>query len=250
MFEIIKQAFKAGNATVKYPFAPLPEVPDMRGKPEHVPENCIVCAACAITCPPNAIEMSANLEVGSYTWRIDYGRCIFCGRCEEVCPTRAIELGNQFELAVMSADDLVSTATFALERCANCGEYFAPRKQVDYAKRALESAMGTVDVEYSKAVELIHWCSKCKAKRDAGVLTESLTNAHGHVIEGNPPTLYDHPHEERADAPFEQRADQAACDNDAMRVGAKTPPNVACAVQTQVGEDSSAVVAAQPVHAG
>lgn len=189
MFEIIKQAIKAGNATVKYPFAPLPTIPDMRGKPEHVPDKCIACAACAIACPPNAIEMIAHTEIGAYTWKIDYGRCIFCARCEEVCPTRAIELGSQFELAVMSADDLISTATFELERCACCGKYFAPRKQVDYAARALMSALGTDDAEYKQAVELMHWCSSCKAKRDAGVLTEGLENAYGHVIEGEPPVL-------------------------------------------------------------
>lgn len=172
MLQILKTALKTGEATVQYPFAPLQLSQDMRGKPEHTPEQCIACSACAIACPSNAICMHVDLDSAHFVWEIDYGRCIFCGRCEEVCPTRAIELGLEFELACFSHDDLRSSASFELQRCACCGEYFAPRRQVEYAKDVLTHALGPDDPEYRSSLELMEWCSLCKAKRDAGIIND------------------------------------------------------------------------------
>lgn len=171
MLKIFKEAMQAGNATVKYPFAPLPVIEDSRGKPEQDPAKCIVCAACAVACPSNAIQMSADTDKGTMTWEINYGRCIFCGRCEEVCPTHAIVLGHEFELAVTSFTDLVSTSVFALQRCEICGDYYAPAKQVQFAEQALEHSMGLDDNEVLASKRLMHWCPTCKARYDAGVLS-------------------------------------------------------------------------------
>ena len=38
--------------------------------------------------------VETDLEAGTRTWSIFYGRCIFCARCEEVCPTGARIFGN------------------------------------------------------------------------------------------------------------------------------------------------------------
>lgn len=114
MLKTIKEILRTGDATVKYPFAPLDRPKDARGKPEHDPQACIACAACAVACPPNAIQMVTDVNEGTITWSINYGRCVFCGRCEEVCPTDAIVLSKEFELAVMCKDDLEETCTYRL----------------------------------------------------------------------------------------------------------------------------------------
>ena len=142
MLKLWKVNAKAGDATVKYPFAPFPTNKDMRGKPEHNAELCIACGACGVACPADAIRMDTDLAADTITWSIDYGRCIFCGRCEEACPMEAIKLTEEFELAVMSKDDLTSKSVYTLEHCSRCGKPFAPHKEIDYAKRLLQKAGG------------------------------------------------------------------------------------------------------------
>lgn len=175
MLKTLRNIFKAGDATVKYPFAPLETAPDMRGKPEHDELRCIACAACAVACPPNAIQMQTDLRAGTITWSIDYGRCIFCARCEEVCPLDAIRLGSEFELAVMRKDDLLETCTYQLQACSECGEYFAPRKEVDYAVRLLASMPG--NAEAAEAAQQACVCPSCKRTKDA-VAAKRADDAH------------------------------------------------------------------------
>lgn len=165
MLKTIKNIFKTGDATVKYPFAPLKVPKDMRGKPEHSFEQCIACAACAVACPANAIQMKTDVDRGTITWKINYGRCIFCGRCEEVCPMEAIKLSQKFELAVMKKSDLEETCTYKLQKCSKCGKYFAPRKEVDYAKRLLASM--SQNKETVQALSSMDICPECKEKADA-----------------------------------------------------------------------------------
>ncbi|WP_080797280.1 formate hydrogenlyase complex iron-sulfur subunit [Arabiibacter massiliensis] len=176
MLKTLRNILKTGDATVKYPFAPLETTPDMRGKPEHDLERCIACAACAVACPPNAIQMAADEKAGTITWSIDYGRCIFCGRCEEVCPLEAIRLGSEFELAVMCKDDLVESCTYQLQTCSECGRYFAPRKEVDYAVRLLGGMESSPEGE--AAVELAGVCPACKRRAD-GLAAKRATDAQG-----------------------------------------------------------------------
>lgn len=165
MFKTLKNAFKTGNATIAYPAAPLERPEHARGKPEHDAVACIGCAACAVACPPNAIQMDLNLEAGTTTWSINYGRCIFCGRCEEVCPTDAIVLSKEFELAVMNKDDLEETCTYTLQACSECGDYYATSKEVDYATRILSQTSD--DMEAVNAAQVTGICPACKRKADA-----------------------------------------------------------------------------------
>lgn len=164
MLKLWKVNVKTGDATVKYPFAPLKTNKDMRGKPEHNAEMCIACGACAVACPPDAIRMDTDLEADTITWSINYGRCIFCGRCEEACPMGAIKLTEEFELAVMSKDDLTTKSVYSLAHCSVCGEPFAPAKEVDYAARLLEAAGG---IEAAAAARAAGVCTACKRERDA-----------------------------------------------------------------------------------
>lgn len=165
MLKTIKEILRTGDATVKYPFEPVVRPDYARGKPEHDLAACIACAACAVACPPNAIQMSADAKKGTLTWSINYGRCVFCGRCEEVCPTRAIKLSDEFELAVMDKQDLEQTCTYPLQACAECGAYYASAKEVDYAVRIL--TQGECADQVMQAVELMGRCPKCKQKADA-----------------------------------------------------------------------------------
>lgn len=165
MFKLIKEIFRSGEATVKYPFAPLAMEKDLRGKPEHTGEQCIACAACTIACPANAIGMETDVEAATRTWSIDYGRCVFCGRCEEVCPTDAIRLTEEFELAVANRADLVMKAVFKLARCAVCDTPFAVAKEVAYVQDIVALGAPTAD-EAEQRRRLAATCPACKRAHD------------------------------------------------------------------------------------
>lgn len=164
MLKLLKEIFRTGEATLKYPFAPYEVCKDFRGKPEHAAETCIACGACTVACPPNAIWMSTDVDAGTRTWSISYGRCIFCGRCEEVCPTHAIRLSTEFELAVANKADLTCTAVFTLAECACCGKPFAPAKEVAYVTALIEASAPAADGELRR--RLIATCPACKRSRD------------------------------------------------------------------------------------
>lgn len=165
MFKLLKIITKAGEATARYPFAPLPISPGFRGKPEHAPEQCIACAACTTACPPNALTMQTDTVAGTRTWSLNLGRCVFCGRCEEVCPTKAITLTPEFELAVANKADMVRKATYKLTHCVVCGEAFAPTKEIDYALALL--VQNGLPAEQAQAMRS-HYetCPDCRRKKN------------------------------------------------------------------------------------
>jgi hydrogenase-4 component H len=171
VLKLLKEVLKVGEATVPYPFVPVELSPGFRGKPQHVPELCIACAACAVACPSNALTMTTNLDEGVITWSIFYGRCIYCGRCEEVCPTRAIQLSHDFELAVMNKADLFEQADYQLTACSQCGILFAPAKELEYVIALLEQN-GLSGDDLAERRALLGTCPTCRRKNDISKLVE------------------------------------------------------------------------------
>jgi len=174
MFKLLKEVFRTGEATVKYPFAPLEISKDFRGKPEHTAEQCIACGACTIACPANALAMETDVAAGTRTWSISYARCIFCARCEEVCPTQAIKLTPDFELAVANKADLTVKAVFKLADCVCCGQPFAPAKEIAYVTALIEATSVTggntttaaVSEDTERRRRMLATCPSCKRVND------------------------------------------------------------------------------------
>ena len=165
MLKLIKEVLKVGEATLHYPFEPIEQMPGFRGKPHHDAELCIACAACAIACPPNALNLTTDLDQGLCTWSLFMGRCIYCGRCEEVCPTGAITLSPDFELAVMNKLDLYEKADYKLAACHCCGIYFAPAKELEYVFVLLKQS-GLSEEALAKTRAMLEVCPECKRRND------------------------------------------------------------------------------------
>jgi NADH-quinone oxidoreductase subunit I len=96
------------KVTVKYPEQVRERAEVWRGqhilkRDELGRENCTACGLCALTCPAEAITMTAaerrpdekhlyREEKYASVYEINMLRCIFCGLCEEACPKDAIYL--------------------------------------------------------------------------------------------------------------------------------------------------------------
>lgn len=174
MLKLLKKVFEVGEATLKYPFAPVEVAPGFRGKPVYNFQSCISCGACTLACPANAISLDCDLEKGTRTWSLFYGRCIFCGRCEEVCPTGAITLSPDFELAAFKKEDLFCRAEFCLNKCRLCDKFFTPTKELEYVLAVMVQA-GLPESEIVNRRSLIEVCPDCRRKVEIEKMKKAMT---------------------------------------------------------------------------
>ena len=70
-------------------------------------ERCVACGLCEWACPTTCItifpaETGDEVERYPEVFDIDMSRCMFCGLCEEACPEEAIVMSRQIEIASYS----------------------------------------------------------------------------------------------------------------------------------------------------
>jgi NADH-quinone oxidoreductase subunit I len=118
----IKHFFKK-SATVRYPekqreFSEIYRGQHVLKRDEKGAERCTACGLCAVSCPAEAITMTAaerkkgeeNLyreEKYASVYEINMLRCIFCGLCEEACPKEAIFLTDRIVVTDYARQDFI-----------------------------------------------------------------------------------------------------------------------------------------------
>lgn len=109
--------------TISYPEEKRPFSPVYRGvhilkRDENGAERCTACGLCALSCPAEAITMTAaerlpgeehlyREEKYASVYEINMLRCIFCGLCEEACPKEAIFLSDSIATANYQRNEFV-----------------------------------------------------------------------------------------------------------------------------------------------
>ncbi len=111
------------KATIYYPEVQREFSENFRGlhslkRDENGAERCTACGLCALSCPAEAITMTAaerkkgeehlyREEKYAAVYEINMLRCIFCGFCEEACPKEAIYLDGNIAKADYSRDTFI-----------------------------------------------------------------------------------------------------------------------------------------------
>jgi bidirectional [NiFe] hydrogenase diaphorase subunit len=105
-------------------------------KAEEDNHKCILCALCNRVCREvvgvSAISLAnRGVERRMTTPFNDFSQvCIGCGSCAYVCPTGAITVADVGDTRTVTMPHV--TMEFKLKKCARCGKYWAPQRQLDY----------------------------------------------------------------------------------------------------------------------
>lgn len=146
------------KATVSYPEKKR-EISDIwRGqhvlkRDDNGAERCTACGLCAVSCPAEAITMTAaertkgeehlyREEKYASTYEINMLRCIFCGLCEEACPKEAIFLTDR----IVSSDYARDGFVYGKDKLVEPVE-----KRVDVTKRQTPAVL-----EFKKMKQFSH----------------------------------------------------------------------------------------------
>ena len=101
--------------------------------------DCILCGLCVRTCSDivgveaiSFVGRGVDSEVDT-PFRVASDACICCGCCAYICPTGAIEIEEKDGVREIKK----LHASQPLERCKVCGNYFAPKVQIDWMAKQL-----------------------------------------------------------------------------------------------------------------
>ena len=79
---------------------------------ENGEPKCVACGLCEFACPTDCISIvpgstDAGIERYPEIFDIDFSRCMFCGLCEEACPEEAIVMSRDVELATFTREAML-----------------------------------------------------------------------------------------------------------------------------------------------
>lgn len=113
-----------------------------RFKAEEDNRKCILCALCTRACAEvvgqsaiSLVNRGVNRQMSAPFYEPSEA-CIACGSCAFICPTQAITIEDAGDTRVIRMPTV--TMEFKLKKCRNCGQYWAPEKQLEHIIRTAE----------------------------------------------------------------------------------------------------------------
>jgi ferredoxin len=87
---------------------------------KFVDDSCTNCQICYRICPTGALSSNLKFSVINF----DAMMCVKCHLCHDVCEPNSIQLQAGFEIKEFFEPTQRTLATFNIERCNECGNYF------------------------------------------------------------------------------------------------------------------------------
>ena len=116
MLRVLKQAFKTGVLTNKFPAELSQAPPDFQGKPVIDFASCTTGDIAASACPSGALsfeirQQDPDVRKWSAELTLDYGKCIFCGECMRTSP-ESITIARELPPPTANKSSLTSRASY------------------------------------------------------------------------------------------------------------------------------------------
>jgi len=111
MFQILSQSLRTGMLTEPNPFGTRAAF----GFPVIDFDRCTACDECVRSCPTGAIRTAAPAPE-TKTLSLSYAACIQCRECVGACPEQAVSISHDIEIATYTRQQLARTGVFDVDR--------------------------------------------------------------------------------------------------------------------------------------
>lgn len=152
------RAIVKGPFTTRFPFEEPEIIPEFRGFPKFIEEECVRCGACAEVCPADAIEVEEIEKDGKLFRRVRfrYDICILCGQCGALCTTgKGIEYTHEYEKNTFDKSEITCEIEDELVLCEKCGKPITTKKHLQWiADKIGEKAYSNPTLVLSKLREM------------------------------------------------------------------------------------------------
>ena len=110
-------------------------------------KECDFCRVCVGICHKTVGMSAINItkqDNGDQLIEFLPEKCIACGSCAYICPKEAIKVEDISDKRIITTPS--GRMEFKLRQCKNCGDYWAPEKQLEYIAKKSNLPLESFDL--------------------------------------------------------------------------------------------------------